>query len=233
MMSDLSFLQRSIGYTFHDPALLEHALRHSSYTNEHNMSKKECNERLEFLGDAVLEIVCSDFIFHEYPDMPEGKLTRLRASLVCEPALSFDARAFDLQEFIKLGKGEESTGGRNKDSVVADACEALIGAIYLDGGMDPARTFIMTHVLNDHTQKHMFTDSKTALQELSQRIFQKTPVYELVGEEGPAHDRIFTSRVLIGDKVFGNGTGRTKKNAEQNASFEALKRIKENNGNVS
>ena len=228
MNSDLSILQNSIGYQFKSEELLRHALRHSSYINEHGLAKKECNERLEFLGDAVLELVSSDFIFIQYPDMPEGKLTRLRASLVCELSLAFDARAFGLQDFILLGKGEESTGGRGKDSVVADACEALIGAIYLDGGLEPAKTFILKHILNDHTEKQMFRDSKTALQEISQRLFQKTPVYELVGEAGPAHERVFTSNVLIGDKVFGTGSGRTKKAAEQNASREALQRLKQN-----
>jgi len=226
MNSDLSILQNSIGYKFKDESLLQHALRHSSFTNEHSLAKKECNERLEFLGDAVLELVSSDFIFIEYPEMPEGKLTRLRASLVCEPSLAFDARAFGLQDFIMLGKGEESTGGRNKDSVIADACEALIGAIYQDGGIEPAREFILKHILNDHTEKQSFKDSKSSLQETSQRLFQKTPVYELTGEEGPAHDKVFTSRVLIGGEVYGTGSGRTKKAAEQNASREALERIK-------
>ena len=226
MKTDLNILQNSIGYRFKDPSLLEHALRHSSYTTEGGMPKNECNERFEFLGDAVLELVCSTFLFHYYPDMPEGKLSRLRASLVCEMALAYDARMFDLQDYIFMGKGEEATGGREKDSVIADACEALIGAIFLDSGFETAREFILTHVLNDHTEKHIFTDSKTMLQELSQSLFKKTPVYKLVSEKGPAHNKVFTSKVLIGNESFGEGTGKTKKAAEQNASFHALKKIK-------
>ncbi len=226
MNHNLTALQNAIGYTFRDISLLEHALRHSSYINEHNLKKTACNERLEFLGDSVLELVSSEFLFKTYPKMPEGKLTRLRASLVCEPALSFDARAFSLNEYILLGKGEESTGGREKDSVIADACEALIGAIYLDGGIGEARRFILDHILNDHTEKNLFIDSKSTLQEMSQSLYQKTPVYELIGETGPAHNKEFFVRVRIGDEAFGEGSGKTKKSAEQKASYEAIRRIK-------
>ena len=229
MNSDLTILQKSIGYTFRDERLLEHALRHSSYSNEHGMPKTECNERLEFLGDAVLELVCSEFLYDTYPDLPEGKLTRMRASLVCEPALAYDAGEFGLNEYIILGKGEDASGGRQKDSVVSDACEALIGAIYLDGGLAPAKTFILTHILNDHTEKHLFSDSKTALQELSQHRFRVGPVYRIVGEAGPAHQKLFTAQVLINDIVYGEGTGHTKKAAEQNASLEAVRRLKGRN----
>ena len=226
MKHDLTILQKSIGYSFKDISLLERALRHSSFTNEHGLQKKECNERLEFLGDSVLELVSSEFLFTTYPDMPEGKLSRLRASLVCEPALAYDARAFSLNEYLLFGKGEESTGGRNKDSVVADALEAVVGAIYLDGGLDHARQFILEHILNDHTEKKLFIDSKSALQELAQSRYQKTPVYRLTGETGPAHDKVFEAEVLIGDESFGKGVGKTKKSAEQMASYNAIKRIK-------
>lgn len=226
MNSDLTVLQNSIGYTFRNKELLEHALRHSSFSNEHNMPKTECNERLEFLGDAVLEMVSSEFLYLEYPEMPEGKLTKLRASLVCEPALAYDARAFSLNEYIILGKGEETTGGREKDSVVSDACEALIGAIFLDGGIAPAKEFILSHILNDHTEKNLFSDTKTALQEISQHLFRTGPEYRIIGETGPAHNKTFTAQVLISNEVYGEGTGHTKKAAEQKASLEAVKRLK-------
>ena len=149
MSGENTSLQRTIGYTFHRPELLERALCHSSYVNEHRKKGEADNERLEFLGDAVLELVSSDFIFHAYPEMPEGDMTRLRASLVCEPTLAVCARAFGLPAYIRLGKGEERTGGRNRPSIVSDALEALIGAIYLDGGLDAARSFIMAFILND------------------------------------------------------------------------------------
>ncbi len=225
MKTDLAVLQASIGYSFRDPELLRHALRHSSYTNEHNLSKNDCNERMEFLGDAVLETVCSDFLYRMYPDVPEGELTKMRANLVCEPALAFDARAFSLQDYILLGRGEEITGGRNRDSIVSDACEALIGAIYLDGGMTSAEAFILSRVLNDHEQKTLLRDSKSALQEMTQGQFGCAPEYRLLEEKGPAHNRVFSVQVLIDGKKYGTGSGKTKKAAEQMASYEAVKKL--------
>lgn len=223
MSGENTSLQRTIGYIFHRPELLERALCHSSYVNEHRKKGETDNERLEFLGDAVLELVSSDFIFHEYPEMPEGDMTRLRASLVCEPTLAVCARAFGLPAYIRLGKGEERTGGRNRPSIVSDALEALIGAIYLDGGLDAARSFIMTFVLNDIEHKKLFHDSKTILQEIVQGDFRNERIeYEVTGENGPDHAKIFEVRVRLGTRVFEPGKGPTKKAAEQQAAYHAI-----------
>ncbi len=223
MSGENTSLQRTIGYIFHRPELLERALCHSSYVNEHRKKGETDNERLEFLGDAVLELVSSDFIFHEYPEMPEGDMTRLRASLVCEPTLAVCARAFGLPAYIRLGKGEEHTGGRNRPSIVSDALEALIGAIYLDGGLDAARSFIMTFVLNDIEHKKLFHDSKTILQEIVQGDFRNERIeYEVTGENGPDHAKIFEVRVRLGTRVFEPGKGPTKKAAEQQAAYHAI-----------
>ena len=223
MSGENTSLQRTIGYIFHRPELLERALCHSSYVNEHRKKGETDNERLEFLGDAVLELVSSDFIFHEYPEMPEGDMTRLRASLVCEPTLAVCARAFGLPAYIRLGKGEERTGGRNRPSIVSDALEALIGAIYLDGGLDAARSFIMTFVLNDIEHKKLFHDSKTILQEIVQGDFRNERIeYEVTGENGPDHAKIFEVRVRLGTRVFEPGKVPTKKAAEQQAAYHAI-----------
>ena len=222
-------LEEKIGYRFRNTALLEQAMCHSSYVNEHHMSRGDCNERLEFLGDAVLELVSSEYLYAHRPDLPEGELSKLRASLVCEPALAFDARIFGLPEYLKLGRGEDQTGGRERDSVISDACEALIGAIYLDGGLGEARSFILRHVLNDAEHKKLFYDSKSVLQEITQREFEAAPVYRIVQETGPAHDRTYTAQVLILDRVYGEGEGRTKKQAEQQASYQAIRKL-ENDG---
>ena len=224
--TDYKNIQETIGYFFNDIRFLEQALRHSSYVNEHDMNRISCNERLEFLGDAVLELVSSEYLFTRYPRMPEGELTKLRARLVCEPALAYDAREFSLPEHLLLGKGEENTGGRMRDSVVSDACEALIGAIYLDGGLEKARSFILAHVLNDIENKKLFYDSKSALQEITQRDFETAPVYRIVDESGPAHDKIYRAQVEIGGESYGEGEGRTKKQAEQQASYHAILKLK-------
>lgn len=168
MKTDIKELMKRIGYQFKDEQLLLHALTHSSYANEKHMKPFSDNERLEFLGDAVLEVVSSDFLFHNYPQLSEGDLSRLRASLVCEPTLAYCAKTFELGQFILLGKGEEMTGGRERKSVTSDAFEAVIGAIYLDGGMDPAREFILRFVLTDIEHKKLYHDCKTALQEIVQ-----------------------------------------------------------------
>ena len=164
-MRELKELEKRIGYHFQNPELLEKALRHSSYANEHKMNRIECNERLEFLGDAVLELVSSEHLFAQFPQMPEGELTRLRASLVCEPTLAFCAREIELGSFLRLGKGEEMTGGRHRDSVTSDALESVIGAVYLDGGFANAKEFVLKYVLNDMEHKKLFFDSKTIFQE--------------------------------------------------------------------
>ena len=224
---NLELLEERIGYRFLDKELLKQALTHSSFTNEQKIYRGKNYERLEFLGDAVLELVSSEFLFREYPDVPEGDLTKQRASMVCEPSLAFCARDLELGEFIRLGKGEESTGGRNRDSITSDAMEALIGAIYLDGGMEQAKKFIDRFILSDLEDKQLFYDSKSNLQELVQGKLRKKFSYELLEESGPEHDKIFRAAVCIEEEVFGEGQGRTKKAAEQQAAYKALLKLRE------
>lgn len=224
-MRELKELEKRIGYHFQNPELLEKALRHSSYANEHKMNRIECNERLEFLGDAVLELVSSEHLFAQFPQMPEGELTRLRASLVCEPTLAFCAREIELGSFLRLGKGEEMTGGRHRDSVTSDALESVIGAVYLDGGFANAKEFVLKYVLNDMEHKKLFFDSKTILQEFVQSRDLGDLSYELLKEEGPDHSKVFTSCVRIGGEEAGTGTGRNKKLSEQAAAYEAILRL--------
>ena len=226
MDNRLKELEKKIGYTFQDPELLKTALRHSSYTNEQHIPKHRCNERLEFLGDAVLELVSSEFLFRRSPKMPEGKLTKLRASMVCEPSLAMCAREIVLCSYLYLGKGEESTGGRHRDSVTSDALEALIGAVYLDGGFTNAKEFIHQFVLTDLENKQLFYDSKTSLQEIVQADGKGGISYRLTGEEGPDHDKSFCVEVRIGDTVYGSGKGHTKKAAAQQAAYKAILRLR-------
>lgn len=221
-------LQQKIAYTFHDENLLFTALTHSSYANEHKLHKIHHNERLEFLGDAVLEIVSSDFLFRNFPDMAEGQMSKKRASLVCEPTLAYCARQLGLGKYLMLGKGEDMGGGRNRDSILSDALEAVIGALYLDGGIEAARTFIMTNVLNDIEHKAMFQDSKTILQEILQRDHKEPITYEVVDMTGPEHDRFFVMQVKLGDRVIGQGSGRTKQAAGQEAAYHAILALKKN-----
>lgn len=220
-------LEQKIGYYFRDSAYLEQALRHSSYTNERHMDRLENNERLEFLGDAVLELVTSEYLYRTYPDMPEGNATRTRASIVCEQTLALCARELELGKYLRLGKGEDMTGGRQRPSVTSDAMEALIGAIYLDGGFASAKEFIHRFILNDIEHKQLFYDSKTILQERIQGDYGTEVHYELLKEEGPDHNKSFTVCVLMGDKELGTGTGRTKKAAEQEAAYQAILKIRE------
>ena len=215
-------LQETIGYEFKDRALLKQALTHSSYANEHKMDHSHCNERLDFLGDAVLELVTSDFLYHKYADLPEGELTKTRASIVCEPTLAACAGDIRLGERLYLGKGEEATGGRLRNSVVSDAFEALIGAVYLDGGLACARELITRFVLNDIEHKKLFYDSKTILQEMVQSRQDGPLTYELVREEGPDHDKHFEVCARMGEQEIGRGEGRTKKAAEQMAAYKGI-----------
>ncbi|MCI8514879.1 MAG: ribonuclease III [Lachnospiraceae bacterium] len=219
--------EETIGYHFEDARLMRLALTHSSYANEHMKGKLENNERLEFLGDAVLEIVSSDFLFHAFPEDPEGKLTRRRASLVCEPTLAICARELGLGDHLLLGKGEDATGGRKRDSILSDALEALIGAIYLDGGFTNAKEFIHRHILNDLEHKRLFFDSKTILQEMVQKSTAEHLHYELIGECGPDHDKEFSVKACIGDQTVSEGKGRTKKAAEQQAAYAAILKLRE------
>ena len=220
--SDYQELEKKIGYTFQNRALLKQAVTHSSFANEQKINRQKHYERLEFLGDAVLELVSSDFLFQTHPEMPEGQLTKLRASMVCEPALAYCAKDLTLDSYIQLGKGEEATGGRYRDSIVSDVMEAVIGAIYLDGGMEPARTYIHRFILSDLENKQLFLDSKTILQEYMQQNLKKEFHYRLVVESGPEHDKVFLVEVVMEEKVLGRGKGRTKKAAEQQAAYEAL-----------
>ena len=229
MSRDLKLLEQQIGYEFTDFSLLRRAMAHSSYINEKHLPKYECNERLEFLGDAVLEIVSSEFLFYEHDKLPEGELTKIRASMVCEPSLAYCARQIGLGDYLLLGRGEEGTGGRKRESITSDALEALIGAIYIDGGFANAKEFIHKFVLNDMENKKLFYDSKTILQELVQANFTEAVSYRLLAEEGPDHDKTFVSAVYIGEKEYGRGRGRTKKSAEQEADYQTILLLRENN----
>ena len=220
-------LEKKSGYHFQNPHLLKQAMTHSSYANEHKAKGYHDNERLEFLGDAVLEVVSSEFLFRHYPALPEGDLTKLRASIVCEPTLALCARELDLGDFLLLGKGEEHTGGRKRDSIVSDAMEALIGAIYLDGGFASAKEFVHRFIMTDIEHKKLFYDSKTILQEQVQKNWHDGEIaYVLTGEEGPDHDKTFSVEVWIGEQCMGQGSGRTKKAAEQMAAYRAICRLK-------
>ncbi len=218
----LTELEEKIQYRFHNRRLLRQALTHSSYANEQRINRFADYERLEFLGDAVLELVSSDFLFREEKDMAEGQLTRRRSSIVCEPALAFCARDIALEEYILLGKGEEATGGRRRDSIVSDVMEAVIGAIYLDSGIEEASGFIHRFILFDLEHKQLFYDAKTILQEMIQQEGKETLHYELLKEEGPEHAKTFLVEVMLGDQKLGSGSGHSKKAAEQQAAYQAL-----------
>lgn len=215
-------IERKIGYTFKDKSLLRTALTHSSYANELHRGKN--NERLEFLGDAVLSIVVADYIFHLYSDKTEGELTKLRASLVCEPTLAGYARQIGLGQKLLLGKGEQHSGGYDRPSILADAFEAVIAAIYLDGGMEEARSFVLRFTKNEieHPAVRRTADYKTTLQEIVQQNEGERLEYVLVGESGPDHNKHFVAEVHLNSNVIGKGGGRSKKEAEQQAARAAL-----------
>ncbi len=214
-------LEEKIGYQFQKKELLVQALTHSSFSNEQKINKFVNYERLEFLGDAVLELLSSQFFFENYPDMSEGEMTRMRSSMVCEPALAFCARDLALGQYILLGKGEEATGGRERESITSDVMEALLGAIYLDGGFEEAGRFVQKYILSDLENKQLFYDSKTILQEKIQKA-GKQLVYVIVDESGPEHNKIFTVEAKIDGKTVGTGQGRNKKTAEQKAAYQVL-----------
>lgn len=218
----LNELEKRIGYEFKNKALLKQALTHSSFANEQKINKLADYERLEFLGDAVLELISSEFLFRENPQLTEGKLTKLRSSMVCEPALAYCARDLELGQYMLLGRGEEATGGRKRESITSDAMEAVIGAIYLDGGFQDAHDFIHRFVLSDLENKILFYDSKTVLQEMVQAMPESEFRYELIGESGPDHDKEFLVEAVLDGKKIGAGKGRTKKSAEQQAAYEAI-----------
>lgn len=225
----LSELESKIGYVFKNKGLLSNAVTHSSYANEHMLYKMKDNERLEFLGDAVLELVSSEFLYKKYRNLPEGKLSRKRATLVCEPALACCARNIGLGAYLLLGHGEKISGGCDRDSILSDALEAIIGAIYLDGGLEPADRFINDKVLGDDQAKSMFQDSKTMLQEILQKDHDEKITYEQTGVSGPEHDKIFYMQVKLGDRVIGKGSGKTLKAAGQDAAYHAIMSIEGKN----
>ncbi len=221
-MSTLDNLESVIRYHFKDQKLLEQALTHRSFANEAGLPHLSDNERLEFLGDAVLEIVVSDYLYKERPNMQEGELSRLRAALVCEPTLASCAVEMGLGDYLMLSRGEDFSGGRTRKSILSDAFEAVIGAIYLDGGMENAKDFITARLLNDIDHKQLFFDSKTKLQELVQGSHNGDIYYRLVKEEGPDHAKSFTVSVFVNKKKIGTGTGTSKKAAEQEAAYNGL-----------
>lgn len=212
-----------IGYSFQEKGLLKHALTHSSYANERH-DEFLSNERLEFLGDSVLGIVTAEYLYENFPKMPEGELSKLRASLVCEQSLFDFAAQIHLGDYLILGRGEQHSGGNTRPSILADAFEAVIAAIYLDGGMQPAKGHILRFISRAiRLHKTSFHDYKTALQEIVQKNKEEQVVYVMVGETGPDHDKRFDVEVHLNSNVIGRGTGRSKKQAEQEAAKEALK----------
>ena len=224
----MTALEERLGHSFRNRALLETAVTHSSYANENRASGIVCNERLEFLGDSVLGVTVADFLYRRFPDMPEGRMTRLRAELVCEQSLHRVALELHLGDYLRLGKGEEHNGGRERASILSDAVEAVIAAMYLDAGMETAAGFIHRCLLDDvrTIETPSFTDYKTALQELVQRQSGQILSYELVGEEGPDHAKTFRMQVCLNGEPVGLGTGRTKKEAEQTAAASALEALR-------
>jgi ribonuclease III len=221
---NLSELQDRLGIRFREEQLLRQAFTHSSYVNEHKGPKTSDNERLEFLGDAVLELAISEFLFGMFPNRTEGELTKLRASIVCEPSLVHFAEKLRFGEFVFLGRGEELTGGRSRPALLADVFEAFIGALYLDQGLDKVRSFLERYVFPHLAleQRPQVFDYKTQLQEYVQHLSLGTPDYRIADERGPAHDRLFMAEVRLDGKVLGEGAGRSKKEAEQQAAARAL-----------
>ncbi len=221
-------VEKNIGYTFKDRELLLEAVTHSSFSNEMRINKRNHYERLEFLGDAVLELISSEYLFEKYPSVPEGGLSKKRASLVCEPSLAICARRMHLGEVIFFGKGEEAAGGREKDSILSDVTEAILGAIYLDSDLECARKYVNEKILSTLTENELFVDSKTLLQEAVQKHFGADTIdYEIVGESGPEHDKTFRVEVSVSGEILAEGTGKTKKSAQQQAAHTALCILKE------
>ena len=219
-------LEDAIGYRFKNISLLQNALTHSSYANERWHNSLKSNERLEFLGDSILGMVVAEYLYGNFPDRPEGELTRMRADMVCEKSLAAVAARINLGQHLMLGNGEEQSGGRSRDSILADAVESVIAASFLDGGMAAAEGIITRFVLCDVPVSRLHnTDYKTALQELIQQKKNQVLRYQLVGESGPDHDKQFTAQVLLNEQVIGEGTGSSKKRAEQDAARAALEKL--------
>lgn len=225
---ELREFEKILNVHFDRLELLNVALTHSSYANTQNLNYNDHNERLEFLGDSVLSMAVSDYLYKKYKTKHEGKLTRMRAGVVCEGALVEISRKLNLSKYLRIGKGEELSGGREKDSLLADACEAVIAAIYLDQGFDDAREFVLSHLIikiDTIVKDHNYNDFKSKLQEYVQKNLMAAIKYEVKEESGPAHDRVFEMEVYLDNKCYGVGSGKSKKEAEQNAAKEALKFI--------
>lgn len=221
-------LEKKLNYTFRNPALLGEALSHSSYANEHRANHLNSNERLEFLGDSVLGFVTAEFLFTQHPNLPEGDLTRIRAALVCEQSLYEVAKKLELGRYLKLGRGEEAGGGRERTSILADATEAVFAAVYLDGGIAEASALIhrvLLDVEREEIVEERRRDFKTSLQELIQRQADQVLSYRMIGEQGPDHAKIFQAEVLLNGEPLGSGFGRSKKEAEQSAAKAALQTL--------
>ncbi len=225
--TDMDALEKNLEYHFKQRDLLTRALTHSSFANELKLNYDGDYERMEFLGDAVLELVSSDYLYKKYPEKPEGELSRKRASMVCEPALAYCAREISLHDYIRLGRGEESTGGRNRDSIISDVLEAVIGGIYLDSGFEDAKEFVCRVIMNDLEDKRIFYDSKTMLQEKVQQKESGDVHYEIIAETGPDHNKQFMAQVVIDGKKLSTGSGHNKKAAEQQAAYNELISMKQ------
>lgn len=212
-----------LGYEFNNKELIITALTHSSYANENRKDKVKYNERLEFLGDSVLGMVTAKHLFSHFPDMPEGQMSKMRAELVCEQSLETVAKELHIGDYLRLGKGEELSGGRERKSILADAVESVIAALYLDSGLELAESFINKYILSKiETGSYVIKDYKTLLQELVQKKSGQIIKYELIGESGPDHNKIFTSAMFLNDKLMGEGSGKSKKEAEQMAAKKAM-----------
>ncbi|EPZ51587.1 ribonuclease III [Alicyclobacillus acidoterrestris] len=227
MKSKWDELQDNLNMHFQEVNLLKQAFTHASYRNEHRKAQIQDNERLEFLGDAVLELLISDFLFQAYPHMPEGELTRMRAAIVCEPSLVMFAKRLQFDEYVRLGRGEERSGGRRRPALLADVFEAFLGALYIDQGIDRVREFVDTYIIPHLADAKVGVDYKTALQEWVQQRLGVSLRYVIVEERGPAHAREFVVHVAVGDTVMGIGAGKSKKEAEQQAAAAALKSFME------
>ncbi len=221
----ISVLEKRIGYTFQNKEYLQSAMRHSSYANEHRLGHLGCNERLEFLGDSVLGFITARYLFETYPDKPEGELTKLRAAHVCESALCSYAREIGLGEALLLGRGEEMGQGRTRPSILADAFEAMLAAMYLDGGIEVVEKFLLP-IISKHTLDEGTTDYKTILQEYAQQLSDVRVHYEHIGESGPDHDKVFECLVCLNNEQIASGNGKSKKEAEQMAAKKALEKLK-------
>ena len=220
-------IEQNIQYVFNDKSLLKQALSHSSFINEMKKTGMESYERLEFLGDAVLELITSEFLFENYKELTEGQLTKLRASIVCEFTLSAVSEMLQFGEYVLLSKGEELTGGRHRSSILCDLFESVLGAIYLDGGMEPARTYVKTFLLTDIENKSLFYDAKTTLQEMVQKDGKGVVTYEILEESGPDHNKKFVTQVLVDDVPLAKGEGSSKKNAQQMAAYKAILKLRD------